>query len=44
MSIDKAKSVLGYAPQFTSEDAVREAVQWMVANDELLGEARQRGA
>lgn len=44
MSIDKATSVLGYAPQFTSEDAVREAVQWMVANDELLGEARQRGA
>ena len=40
MSIDKAKSVLGYAPQFSSEDAVREAVQWLIANEGLLGEGR----
>lgn len=37
MSIEKARSVLGYAPQFSSEDAVREAVEWLVANEGLLG-------
>jgi nucleoside-diphosphate-sugar epimerase len=36
MSIDKARSVLGYAPKYTSAQAVREAVDWLVANAGLL--------
>lgn len=36
MSIDKAKALLGYAPAYTSEQAVREAVDWLIANDGLL--------
>jgi nucleoside-diphosphate-sugar epimerase len=36
MSIDKASAVLGYAPQHTSEQAVHEAVDWLVQHDGLL--------
>ncbi|HEY8301608.1 MAG TPA: NAD-dependent epimerase/dehydratase family protein [Jatrophihabitans sp.] len=43
MSIAKAKAVLGYAPQHSSEAAVREAVQWLIANEELL-EPRSRAS
>jgi nucleoside-diphosphate-sugar epimerase len=31
-SIDRARSVLGYAPRFTSLDALREALRWLVAD------------
>lgn len=36
MSIEKAREVLGYAPKFTSAQTVREAVDWLVANEGLL--------
>lgn len=36
MSIEKAKALLGYAPAYTSEQAVHEAVDWLIANDGLL--------
>ena len=36
MSIEKATSLLGYAPTYTSEQAVHEAVDWLIANDGLL--------
>jgi nucleoside-diphosphate-sugar epimerase len=36
MSIEKAKTMLGYAPAYSSEQAVHEAVDWLVANDGLL--------
>jgi nucleoside-diphosphate-sugar epimerase len=36
MSIDKAKAVLGYAPRYTSEQAVQEAVNRLVEHDGLL--------
>jgi nucleoside-diphosphate-sugar epimerase len=35
MSIDKARSRLGYAPRYEPEDAAREAVSWLVEHDEL---------
>ena len=35
VSIEKARSLLGYAPKHTSTDAVRDALRWLVANDEL---------
>ncbi|WXZ50727.1 NAD-dependent epimerase/dehydratase family protein [Clavibacter tessellarius] len=34
-SIEKARDVLGYAPRYTSEEAAREAVEWMVRSGEL---------
>jgi nucleoside-diphosphate-sugar epimerase len=34
-SIEKARSVLGYAPRYTSEAAVREAVQWLIEQGRL---------
>ncbi|QOD42685.1 NAD-dependent epimerase/dehydratase family protein [Clavibacter zhangzhiyongii] len=34
-SIDKARDVLGYAPRYTSEEAAREAVEWMVRAGDL---------
>jgi nucleoside-diphosphate-sugar epimerase len=37
MSIEKARAVLGYSPKYTSAQAVREAVDWLVANAGLLG-------
>jgi nucleoside-diphosphate-sugar epimerase len=36
MSIDKARAVLGYQPQYTSIEAVHEAVRWLIDNDGLL--------
>lgn len=36
MSIDKARAVLSYAPRYTSEQAVYEAVSWLVEHDGLL--------
>ncbi|HEY2296417.1 MAG TPA: NAD-dependent epimerase/dehydratase family protein [Jatrophihabitans sp.] len=36
MTIAKAKAVLGYVPQYTSEQAVQEAVNWLVEHDGLL--------
>ena len=35
-SISKAKRVLGYQPRYTSLQAVQEAVEWLIANEELL--------
>jgi nucleoside-diphosphate-sugar epimerase len=37
MSIDKARTILGYAPRHSSFDAVREAVDWLVAHDRVPG-------
>lgn len=34
-SIEKARSVLGYAPRYTSEAAVLEAVSWLIEHGEL---------
>jgi nucleoside-diphosphate-sugar epimerase len=40
-SIDRARAVLGYTPRYSSLEAVREAVQWLAANDEVdLGGAK----
>jgi nucleoside-diphosphate-sugar epimerase len=33
-SIDRARDVLGYAPRFSSLDALQEALTWLVANGE----------
>jgi nucleoside-diphosphate-sugar epimerase len=33
-SIDRARAVLGYAPRYTSLDALREALRWLVAAGE----------
>jgi nucleoside-diphosphate-sugar epimerase len=33
-SIDRARDVLGYAPRFSSLDALHEALMWLVANGE----------
>ena len=37
MSIAKARALLGYAPQYSSFAAVREAVEWQIAHDQLSG-------
>lgn len=34
-SIDKAARLLGYAPRYAPEEAVREAVEWLARNGEL---------
>ncbi len=34
-SIDKAARMLGYAPRYAPEEAVREAVEWLARNGEL---------
>ncbi|WP_046772442.1 NAD-dependent epimerase/dehydratase family protein [Jiangella alkaliphila] len=34
-SIDKAVRLLGYAPRYTPEAAVREAVEWLAGHDQL---------
>ena len=31
-SIDQAREVLGYAPRYSSLDALHEALSWLVAN------------
>lgn len=35
MSIEKARTVLGYAPAYSSADAVREAIAWLVEHGRL---------
>jgi nucleoside-diphosphate-sugar epimerase len=35
MSIDKARSRLGYQPRYQPEDAAREALSWLIDHDEL---------
>jgi nucleoside-diphosphate-sugar epimerase len=30
--IDRARAILGYAPRWTTLDALREALRWLVAN------------
>jgi nucleoside-diphosphate-sugar epimerase len=34
-SIDRARTVLGYAPRYSSLDAMREAVRWLAEHDQL---------
>ena len=34
-SIDKARTLLGYAPQYEPEDAVLESVRWLIDHDQL---------
>ena len=34
-SIDRARAVLGYAPRYTSLEALREALRWLVASGEV---------
>ncbi|PZE64568.1 NAD(P)-dependent oxidoreductase [Curtobacterium sp. MCBD17_021] len=34
-SIDKARRLLGYAPRYTAEETVLDAVRWLVDNDEV---------
>ena len=34
-SIDRARSVLGYAPRFSSLDALQEALSWLAANGQV---------
>jgi nucleoside-diphosphate-sugar epimerase len=34
-SIDKAKRLLDYQPRYTSMQAVREALDWLIEHDEL---------
>ena len=36
-SIDKARAVLGYAPRYTAEETVLEAVRWLVEAGEVDG-------
>jgi nucleoside-diphosphate-sugar epimerase len=39
-SIDRARAVLGYAPRYSSLDAMRESVRWLAEHDQLdLGPA-----
>jgi nucleoside-diphosphate-sugar epimerase len=33
--IDRARAVLGYAPRWSSLDALRDAVRWLAANGEV---------
>jgi nucleoside-diphosphate-sugar epimerase len=35
MSIEKARAVLGYSPRYSSFDAVREAVEWLIAEGQV---------
>jgi nucleoside-diphosphate-sugar epimerase len=35
MSIDKAARLLGYAPRYEPEEAVRESVDWLIEHDQL---------
>ncbi|WP_203840621.1 NAD-dependent epimerase/dehydratase family protein [Winogradskya humida] len=34
-SIDRARAVLGYAPRYSSLDALRESVRWLAGHDQL---------
>jgi len=35
MSIEKARKLIGYQPKYTSLEACKESVQWMVSNNQL---------
>lgn len=35
LTIEKARSLLGYAPRYEPEQAVREALQWLIGNNKL---------
>jgi len=35
VSIDKAKRLLGYSPTYTSIEAIRQSLAWLVANNDL---------
>ena len=35
MSIDKARRLLGYAPTYTSLEAIQDSLAWLVANGRL---------
>jgi nucleoside-diphosphate-sugar epimerase len=39
MSIEKARAVLGYAPEYSSFAAVREALDWLIANGQVVIDA-----
>jgi nucleoside-diphosphate-sugar epimerase len=39
MSIDKARRLLGYNPAYTSFEAIREALEWLVSNGQLIAGA-----
>ena len=39
MSIDKARRLLGYNPAYTSLEAIRDALEWLVANGQLIAAA-----
>ena len=34
-SIDRARAVLGYAPRYSSLDAMQESVRWLAEHDQL---------
>jgi nucleoside-diphosphate-sugar epimerase len=34
-SIDKARTLLGYAPQYEPDAAVLESVRWLIAHNQL---------
>jgi len=34
-SIDKARTLIGYAPRYAPEDAVLESVRWLIDHDRL---------
>jgi nucleoside-diphosphate-sugar epimerase len=34
-SIDRARTVLGYAPRYTSLEAMRESVRWLAEHDQV---------
>jgi nucleoside-diphosphate-sugar epimerase len=34
-SIDRARDVLGYAPRYSTLDALHEALTWLVANGQV---------
>lgn len=39
-SIDKGRRLLGYAPRYTSLEAVEESVTWLIANGQVTGPVR----
>ncbi|MFT4166180.1 MAG: hypothetical protein QM650_13155 [Microlunatus sp.] len=34
-TIEKARTLLGYAPRYEPEQAILESVRWLIANDQL---------
>jgi nucleoside-diphosphate-sugar epimerase len=43
-SIQRARAVLGYAPRYSSLDALREALRWLAANGRVELPRRERGS